>query len=101
MKTYKRIKMNEKDKASGYYLLITNNKYPIQSSDLKNRLLSRDIFENKCYKCNKIEWEGEDIPLELHHKDCNRHNNNLSNLIILCANCHTITHRIIKRNKGS
>jgi 5-methylcytosine-specific restriction endonuclease McrA len=33
------------------------------------------------------------LALEVHHKDKNRQNNDLENLEILCANCHTIEHK--------
>jgi HNH endonuclease len=35
--------------------------------------------------------------LEVHHKDRNRSNNKLDNLILLCPNCHTKLHRIANR----
>jgi 5-methylcytosine-specific restriction endonuclease McrA len=53
----------------------------------------RDIalrnFPNKCANC-----EYDKIPeiLEVHHKDRNRENNNLENLIILCSRCHDEQH---------
>ena len=31
--------------------------------------------------------------LEVHHIDRNRTNNDISNLLILCANCHTLEHK--------
>jgi RecJ-like exonuclease len=34
---------------------------------------------------------GEEIPLELHHIDGNHFNNDLSNLMVLCPNCHAKT----------
>ena len=37
------------------------------------------------------EWLGEPIPLELHHIDGNKQNHQLSNLQMLCPNCHSIT----------
>jgi hypothetical protein len=33
-------------------------------------------------------WNDKPIPLELHHKDGDHFNNELSNLQILCPNCH-------------
>lgn len=33
------------------------------------------------------------LALEVHHIDKDRHNNDLSNLKILCANCHTLEHK--------
>lgn len=73
-----------------YYL---DNKGPINSSKLRNRLINEGYFDAKCCNCGLGEWLDEEIPLELHHKDNNHHNNNLDNLTILCPNCHTITHR--------
>jgi hypothetical protein len=32
------------------------------------------------------------LALEVHHIDKNRENNSLDNLVVLCANCHRITH---------
>jgi predicted HNH restriction endonuclease len=39
------------------------------------------------------------MPLELHHKDGNKHNNNLDNLSIICPNCHTFTDTYKSKNK--
>lgn len=72
-----------------------DNKYPIQSNKLRLRLLREGYFEHKCYKCNNTEWNDQPIPLELEHIDGNNQNNELSNLTILCPNCHaqTLTYR--------
>lgn len=43
------------------------------------------------------EWMGKPIPLELHHKDGNHYNNDLSNLEILCPNCHAQTDNYSRR----
>ena len=42
----------------------------------------KDVKEKK--------WLHTNIPLELHHKDGNRYNNDLENLEILCPNCHSL-----------
>lgn len=68
-----------------------SNKQSISSFKLKIRLLKENIFEHKCSKCNLNEWLNKPIPLELHHKDGNNENNNLSNLELLCPNCHALT----------
>lgn len=57
------------------------------------RQLKLDSVESpKCERC------GFDniIALEVHHKDRNRENNDLSNLEVLCCNCHTLEHRKIE-----
>jgi len=51
-----------------------------------------------CEKCGLSEWEGGPIPLEIHHLDCNRVNNELNNLIIYCPNCHSQAHSTIKNS---
>lgn len=77
-----------------------SNDYPIQSHALKLRLLKEGYFEAKCYKCNNFEWLGQPIPLELEHIDGNHDNNNLSNLIIICPNCHAQTPTYRGKNKA-
>lgn len=57
-----------------------------------------NIREHKCEKCGLTEWQGEKIPLEVHHIDGNRRNNSLSNLQLLCPNCHSLTDNF--RGKG-
>lgn len=68
-----------------------NNKYPIQSNKLRLRLLKDGYLEHKCYLCENTEWNGKPIPIELEHIDGNNQNNELSNLTILCPNCHAQT----------
>lgn len=42
-----------------------------------------------CENCGYNEYPGI---LQIHHKDRNRRNNQLSNLELLCPNCHEVTH---------
>lgn len=63
----------------------------ITSYKLKNKLFEEGIKEERCEKCRNTEWMGKKIPLDLHHKDGNRFNNDLQNLEILCKNCHGLT----------
>ena len=53
------------------------------SHKLKLRLFKSGIKECKCEKCGNIEWNGQPIPLELHHINGNHYDNRLENLIIL------------------
>lgn len=87
------------------------NKYPIEdyltgkryihSSHLKKRLVKDGLLEEKCYECDLREWRSVPISLELHHIDCNHDNNNLSNLMILCPNCHAMIHYNMNKDKKS
>lgn len=71
----------------------------VSSHILRNKLLSEGIKECKCECCGLSEWRGEEIPLELHHKDGNHYNNDFANLEILCPNCHAWKHRVNKNIK--
>ena len=68
-----------------------SNEYPIKSHRLKLRLIREGYFEHKCYNCGLSNWLGEKMPIELEHIDGNNNNNNLSNLTIVCPNCHSLT----------
>lgn len=62
----------------------------IKAPILRAKLIRDGIKENKCEICGVHEWQGQTLPLELHHKDGNHFNNALENLQILCPNCHAI-----------
>lgn len=75
------------DKKSLELYYFSNIKH-IAPSNLRKILLREGIKEKRCELCNNTEWLGREIPLELHHKDGNRYNNSLDNLMILCPTCH-------------
>lgn len=50
-------------------------------------------FKAYPHKCNACSYDNV-LALEVHHKDRDRGNNKLSNLEILCCNCHTIEHKL-------
>jgi 5-methylcytosine-specific restriction endonuclease McrA len=63
----------------------------VPSHRLKLRLLEDGLKQHQCEECGLDEWMGQLIPIELHHIDGNRFNNNLENLQLLCPNCHALT----------
>ena len=75
-----------------------NNEVQITSHKLRKRLLSEGIFEYKCNCCGLEKWLEQPIPLELHHKDGNKNNNNLENLELRCPNCHYFTETYKTKN---
>jgi hypothetical protein len=60
-----------------------------KAANLKKHLLLK--YKNTCQKCNLTIWQDEPIPLEVHHLDGDRTNNELENLDVLCCNCHAQT----------
>jgi hypothetical protein len=62
----------------------------VKSHILKGKLIRDGIKKKECELCGVSVWQGEELPLELHHKDGNHYNNDLDNLAILCPNCHSI-----------
>ncbi len=72
----------------------------VQSYKLKARLLKEGLLVARCHACGNTHWLGQPIPLELHHQDGNRRNNLLSNLTLLCPNCHALTDTYRGRNIG-
>jgi len=62
-----------------------------QSYKLKNRLIKEGLKSAHCEECGWAQRSSDGrLPLELHHIDGNSHNNCLSNLQILCPNCHSL-----------
>lgn len=55
---------------------------------LKQRLFKEGLKEKKCEWCGIEEWRGQPAPLALDHINGTRRDNRLTNLRILCYNCH-------------
>ena len=67
---------------------------------LRQRLIEEGIREARCERCGIQRWQGRPAPLQLDHIDGDRRNNQLTNLRILCANCHALTETWCARNRG-
>lgn len=66
---------------------------------IKNRLFKEGLKEIKCECCELTKWMGQSIPLELHHINGVNNDHTLSNLQILCPNCHAQTNNYSGRKK--
>jgi len=66
------------------------------TSSIRARLL---LTVNACQSCGISEWKGNEIVLELHHKDGNGENDDLENLTLLCPNCHSQTDNYRNRKR--
>lgn len=91
-------------KTSGIYIpLIEYLNEPsetIKTSTVHKKLLREGYKKHECEKCMRTTWMGEPIPLELHHIDGNRRNNSITNLVLICPNCHAQTDSYRGKNKN-
>lgn len=71
--------------------------YP--TTRLRNRLIKDGLLEYKCESCGLCEWQGKPLTLELDHIDGDNTNHRLSNLRLMCPNCHSQTETYKSKNK--
>jgi len=58
----------------------------------RRRYVAHLVAQKIPLACEHCGFDNPREILHLHHKDSNRKNGNLSNLILLCPNCHETTH---------
>lgn len=58
---------------------------------LKRIIKEFSLLEHKCSECGLSDWRNKDISLELDHIDGDASNCKLSNLRLVCPNCHSQT----------
>lgn len=71
-----------------------NNK-PLKDKVKTQRLLKSRLLEERGEVCERCEYDKKEI-LQVHHRDRNRRNNDLSNLELICPNCHYEEHYLEK-----
>ncbi len=84
-------------------IVIPNEKFFVKNSNvssckIRNALFKRGLKEKRCENCKLTEWLSKPIPLEVNHKDGDKHNNQLENLEIRCPNCHYFTDNYKSKN---
>lgn len=88
---------NFKLKASNNLLKSTddNKREPVPQS------LKRQIFEEQNGKCAKcpIDFNKEELTPHFHHINMNTTDNRRTNIQALCPNCHTKTHKTLKKKR--
>ena len=92
-----------KTKISSNYMPLKeylNNSQDIQTNKVRLKLLREGYKEYKCECCGLSEWLNKPIPLEVHHKDGNAHNNVIENFQLLCPNCHAQTESYRGKNSA-
>lgn len=94
------IEYNGNQGAYGYKTFHNKNYMPyveyikignVQTNKLRKKLIQEGLKKYQCESCGLNSWQGQPIPLEVHHKDGDKTNNELDNLQLLCPNCHALT----------
>ncbi len=69
-----------------------DTKKPYCPKKLKEKLFKEGLLKEICSECGLGPmWEGAPIVLQLEHIDGDHYNNEITNLTILCPNCHSQT----------
>lgn len=83
------------NKSKDSYSLLSHS-YVGKNSTIKRALIIKR--GHRCERCGLTEWQGQPIPLEVHHcNGCNQ-DNDPANLQLLCPNCHSMTESYRGRN---
>jgi 5-methylcytosine-specific restriction endonuclease McrA len=69
------------------------------SHKLKKRLLKEGFKKHQCEKCGRSSWQGQKIPLEIHHINGDPGDHHSENIQLLCPNCHSLTDTYRGKNK--
>ena len=80
-------------------ILIKDSEY--NRTKLKERLVKEGLKEYKCECCGITEWNDKPIALQLHHINGIHNDNRLSNLQLLCPNCHSQTENFGTKGRGT
>src|SRR6185437_2314355 len=80
--------------------ILIDNSPPINGPALKRRLLAAKLVKNRCALC-KIDpiWQGKPLSFHVDHINGRRTCNLLSNLRLLCLNCHSQTNTFSRSRK--
>lgn len=74
---------------------------PACASTIRRRIIKDKLIPYKCKCGNEGCWQGQEMALQLDHKNGDRTDNRLKNLEFLCPNCHAITPTFGSKNKKS
>lgn len=79
-----------KDKGQKHIKEIQPDHYGTSDGSYKYRQKELEHYGTECTRCG---YKESIYAIDVHHRDRDRENNSLSNLEVLCCNCHAIEHR--------
>jgi len=68
-------------------------------TSIRRRLLEAGLLKNKCDQCGLSEWRGLPLSMQLDHRNGRKLDHSLTNLRMLCPNCHSQTPTFGARNR--
>lgn len=71
-------------------ILVEHSTYA-NTTNLKNRLIKEGILTYQCAICGIDKWQGKELVLQLDHINGEHTDNRITNLRLLCPNCHSQT----------
>lgn len=100
-KTFCSLKCGGEYKRNEIFKKIEKGDMTLSTRNYKNYLIYK--YGEKCMKCdwNKVHEITKKVPIQLNHIDGNSDNNKISNLELLCPNCHSLTPNFGALNDGN
>jgi hypothetical protein len=79
-------------------ILVKNSTYT-SSVNLKKKLLNLGLLKNECAICQINSWLDKPLVLQLDHINGKNNDNRITNLRLLCPNCHSQTENYAGKKK--
>lgn len=84
----------------GTFFIILSSKHSGTNEQYKTALINLDLSKDECSVCKLSQWKGKFINLHLDHINGNNMDYSLTNLRLICPNCHSQTKNYGSKNKA-